>query len=99
MKKLTGKTGGLCPVHVPSPTTSTSYASGGELWILESDYRDRGVILHEYGHFIDGKIGPQVTSPGYEFDDGAPLSHGRDSEEHYEAAFQEGFATFMACCL
>jgi hypothetical protein len=99
MKKLTSATGGLCLVHVPSDPASTSYHSNGELWILESDYKDRGVVLHEYGHFIDRKIGPQVPSRGYEFDDDARKSHGETTEEHYESAFKEGFATFMACVL
>ena len=101
MKKLAGDQGvpGLCEVFVPEPATSTSYMVPAGLHILASDYKDRCVILHEYGHFIDKKVGPNIPHPGYKFDDDLAETHGRGTSEHYEAAWQEAFATFMACAL
>lgn len=101
MKTLAGAAAvpGLCEVFVPEPATSTSYMVPAGLHILASDYKDRCVILHEYGHFIDKKVGPNIPHPGYKFDDDLKETHGRTSSEHYEAAWQEAFATFMACAL
>jgi hypothetical protein len=101
MKTLAGAASvpGLCEVFVPEPATSTSYMVPAGLHILASDYKDRCVILHEYGHFIDKKVGPNIPHPGYKFDDDLAETHGRDTSEHYEAAWQEAFATFMACAL
>jgi hypothetical protein len=100
LKTLTGEDAPLCPTYYPQdPSAGTTHHAGGKLYVLAVDLKDRCVLLHEYGHFIDGKVGPNPTNPGYEFDDDVKKKHFRDSEEHDTAAWKEGLATFLSAAL
>jgi len=92
----------LCIINVPQPTDSTSFVQSGEMFLLESDVQDIDVILHEYGHFVGEKFVGGLGSLGYTFnDEPEPASHGSLSQpfgsEHYEAAWDEAYATFLSC--
>jgi hypothetical protein len=88
----------LCQVNYPEPVTSTSNASV-QMNLLKDDLKDRDVILHEYGHFIGQHILGGLVHPGYGYNDDASGQHGRDTKEHYEAAWNEGHATFLSCAI
>ena len=93
--ELTGRDFALCDVRYPEPPSGTSHQSGVQLFILKNDLRDRDVLLHEYGHFVSEQVGMMPAHPGYLYNDNP--SHGKDSHEHYEAAWIEGPATFLSC--
>ena len=87
----------LCTVNYPEPTSSTTHHENGQLFVLKDDLKDRAVLLHEYGHFVNREIGMSPPNPGYLYND-IP-GHDRGSKEHYEAAWREGAATFFSCAL
>lgn len=100
-KKLKEKTDvdlPICQINYPEPTTSTSNASD-QMNLLKDDLKDRDVILHEYGHFIGTNVLGGLVHPGYGYNDDVTNQHSRDSKEHYEAAWNEGHATFLSCAL
>jgi hypothetical protein len=76
-----------------------SYESGKQLYLLPGDLKDCDVILHEYGHFIGEEMLGGLTHPGYGYNDDATNQHSPRSEEHYEAAWNEGHATFLSCAI
>lgn len=86
-----------CQVNYPEPPSGTSFEQNEQLFIKKDDLKDRDVLLHEYAHFIMDVIGRLPPHPGYLYND-AP-GHGRTSKEHYEAAWIEGPATFIACSM
>lgn len=98
IKDLAGHDLPLCQINYPEPTTSTSNASE-QMNLLKDDLKDRDVILHEYGHFIGHNILGGLSHPGYGYNDDAAGQHGRDTKEHYEAAWNEGHATFLSCAI
>lgn len=87
----------VCPVNYPVRTIS--YHSGGELYLLPGDLKDADVVLHEYGHYIGHEMLGGLTHPGYGYNDDAAGQHGPNSDEHYESAWNEGHATFLACAI
>ena len=98
IKKLGDHDLPICQINYPEPTTSTSNASE-QMQLLKDDLKDRDVILHEYGHFIGHNILGGLVHPGYGYNDDASGQHGRDTEEHYESAWNEGHATFLSCAI
>ncbi|WNG37358.1 LysM peptidoglycan-binding domain-containing protein [Archangium violaceum] len=97
IKVLTGYNLHLCAVNYPS--TTTSYHRAGELYLLKDDLKDRSVILHEYGHFIGNEVLGGLTHPGYGYNDDVTGQHSPTSKEHYESAWNEAHATFLACVM
>jgi hypothetical protein len=99
IKELTEEEMPFCEVRYPAETIS--FESGGKLFILKGDLKDRDVLLHEYGHFITDKKVPAATNLGYDYDDGTGNlgAHNRTSQEHYESGWTEGIATFLSCAL
>ncbi|HEV3469729.1 MAG TPA: hypothetical protein VG148_10440 [Pyrinomonadaceae bacterium] len=96
LKELTGFDADLCTIRFPA-TGAVSFQRGAAVVILDGDLKDRDVLLHEYGHFVAAKIGNIPNHPEYLYND--TPKHGRDTKEHYEAAWLEGPATFLACAL
>ena len=95
--RLSGEDLPLCPSMVPFAGTSNH--SAGTLHLNLQDLLDRDVLLHEYGHFIGHiKLGG-LSNTVYTYNDSPPLSHSFSSREHYEDAWVEGHATFLACAL
>ena len=89
----------ICQINYPEdPTLSVSNASA-QMNLCKDDLKDRDVILHEYGHFIGFNILGGLVHPGYGYNDDTSGQHGRDTKEHYEAAWNEGHATFLSCAL
>ncbi len=88
----------ICQINYPEPPTGISNASE-QMSLLKLDLKDRDVILHEYGHFIGNDILGGLENPGYGYNDDVKEKHGRDTKEHYEAAWIEGHATFLSCAL
>lgn len=97
VEELTTEVLPFCEIRYPA--VGISYASGGKLFILKDDLKDRDVLLHEYGHFITGKKLPGAPFAGYDYDDGNGTigQHGPNSQEHYESSWTEAIATFMSC--
>jgi hypothetical protein len=93
----------LCEVKVPEDPKSTSFVNGKVMHLLDSDFQDRDVILHEYGHFIGNSFLAASTFLGYGFNDDKKETHSISNfprhAEHYESAWDEGFATFLSCAL
>jgi len=98
MLEMTGVELPLCRINYPESTTTVSNASV-TMQLLKDDLKDRDVILHEYGHFIQQHILGGVSNAGYDYNDDAALSHGPNTLEHYESAWCEGYGTFMSCAL
>ena len=97
IKQLAGYTLNLCPVNYPS--TTTSFHRAGQLYLLKDDLKDRSVILHEYGHYIGHEVLGGLTHPGYGYNDDVANQHSPRSKEHYESAWNESHATFLACVM
>lgn len=99
IKLMAGHKLNFCPVNYPQPTTGTSHHRGGQLYLLKDDLKDRSVILHEYGHYIGHELLGGLNNPGYGYNDDAKNQHSKASKEHYEAAWNEAHATFLACAI
>lgn len=99
LKDLAGKDLPICQINYPEDPTLTVSNAGEQMQLCKDDLKDRDVILHEYGHFIGTKILGGLVHPGYGYNDDAAGQHGRDTKEHYEAAWNEGHATFLSCAL
>jgi hypothetical protein len=97
IKEKTDHELGPCPVNYPVRTIS--YESGKQLYLLPGDVRDADVILHEYGHFIGEEMLGGLTHPGYQYNDDMHGTHGPNTEEHYESAWNEGHATFLSSAI
>ena len=89
----------ICQINYPQdPALGVSNASV-QMDLAKDDLKDRDVILHEYGHFIGTNVLGGLVHPGYGYNDDATRQHGRTTKEHYEAAWNEGHATFLSCAL
>jgi peptidoglycan hydrolase-like protein with peptidoglycan-binding domain len=96
MLEMTGVDLPLCRINYPDAVISNASVT---MQLLKDDLKDRDVILHEYGHFIQQHILGGVSNAGYGYNDDLTGSHGRTSLEHYESAWCEGYGTFMSCAL
>jgi hypothetical protein len=96
---MTGTDLDLCQVNYPEDPDITVSNAGEQMQLCHDDLKDRAVILHEYGHFIGTKLLGGLVHPGYGYNDDPTNSHGRTTLEHYEAAWNEGHATFLSCAL
>jgi hypothetical protein len=97
LKAKLGDDLGRCTIKVPDNKTfylDTEKAIHLELNLVK--FRD--VVLHEWGHFVQ-----DVKNTGrnldYFYNDDLTNQHGPKSEEHYESAWYEAVATFLACAL
>lgn len=87
----------VCQINYPESGTSNASA---EMQLNSQDTKDRDVILHEYGHFIGHHVLGGLPHAGYTYNDEPPPGgHARNTKEHYESAWVEGHATFLACAL
>jgi outer membrane protein OmpA-like peptidoglycan-associated protein len=99
VKEMTGTDLDVCQVNYPEDPDITVSNAGEQMQLCHDDLKDRAVILHEYGHFIGTKLLGGLVHPGYGYNDDPTNSHGRTTLEHYEAAWNEGHATFLSCAL
>lgn len=89
----------ICQINYPEDPSLTVSNAGAQMQLCKDDLKDRDVILHEYGHFIGTKVLGGLSHPGYGYNDDLAGQHGRTTKEHYEAAWNEGHATFLSCAL
>ena len=89
----------ICQINYPEDPSLTVSNAGEQMQLCKDDLKDRDVILHEYGHFIGTKVLGGLDHPGYGYNDDLTGQHGRTTKEHYEAAWNEGHATFLSCAL
>lgn len=99
VKALTGDVPDRIPIKVPEPPSSWTFVKNQEMHAMRLDYKDRCVLLHEYGHFVEGQLGPSNPNPGYKYNDDKAATHDTDTKEHHEAAWKEAWATFVSCAL
>lgn len=99
IKEMASREMELCQINFPEDSDITVSNAGEEMQLTKDDLKDRAVILHEYGHFIGTKMLGGLVHPGYGYNDDPTNSHSGDTLEHYEAAWNEGHATFLSCAL
>jgi hypothetical protein len=97
MLEMTGVDLPLCRVNVPEPGSASN--ASVTMQLLLDDLKDRDVILHEYGHFIQQHVLGGIPNANYDYNDKTTGSHGRNTLEHYEASWCEGYGTFISCAL
>lgn len=94
-EEMDGNTPNSVYVQYPHPE-KTAYSSAGYMMIMESDYFDWDVILHEYGHHLTYWLGMCQGQGGLQHDFLDDYSNRYSKKKVLECAWKESWPTVYA---